>query len=173
MSNIGTGSEDRVIALKSGLPVIPERLLLAHARGEVLFICGAGISRPANLPDFRELVLDVYAILDSGVHAVISGLPRDACNLWEVNSPSLTERQMAEVKRFIVGDYDVVLGMLERRLDDQTRGDSRVRREVASRLRSGCPIMPTMWALRSTTSSLNSGAGRKGDTRPSRSRRLT
>jgi hypothetical protein len=41
------------------------------------------------------------------------------------------------VKRFIVGDYDVVLGMLERRLDDQTRGDSRVRREVANRLHGG------------------------------------
>ena len=47
------------------LPLIPERLLLAHARGEVLFICGAGISRPANLPDFRQLVLDVYGKLDT------------------------------------------------------------------------------------------------------------
>ena len=49
----------------------------------------------------------------------------------------LTERQTAEVQRFIIGDYDVVLGMLERRLDDQTRGDSRVRREVVNRLRLG------------------------------------
>ncbi|PDT29695.1 hypothetical protein CO660_12415 [Rhizobium sp. L9] len=49
----------------------------------------------------------------------------------------MTERQTAEVKRFIIGDYDVVLGMLERRLDDQTRGDSQVRRVVAERLRSG------------------------------------
>jgi hypothetical protein len=49
----------------------------------------------------------------------------------------LTDRKAAEVRRFIVGDYDVVLGMLERRLDDQTRGDSRVRREVVNRLRAG------------------------------------
>jgi hypothetical protein len=41
------------------------------------------------------------------------------------------------VKRFILGDYDVVLGMLERRLDNQTRGDSQVRRTVAAILRSG------------------------------------
>jgi hypothetical protein len=136
LSTTNTGSEDRVIALRSDLPPIPERLLLAHARGEVLFICGAGISRPADLPDFRELVLDVYGVLDKGVHTVLSGLPRGACNLWEAGFSSLTERQTAEVKRFIVGDYDVVLGMLERRLDDQTRGDSRVRREVANRLRS-------------------------------------
>ena len=137
MSINRAGSEDRVIALRSDLPVIPERLLLAHARGEVLFICGAGISRPADLPDFRDLVLDVYGVLDQGVHTVISCLPRDVCNKWEVDCSSLTERQAAEVKRFIVGDYDVVLGMLERRLDDRTRGDSSVRREVANRLRSG------------------------------------
>jgi hypothetical protein len=35
----------------------------------------------------------------------------------------LTDQQAAEVKRFIIGDFDVVLGMLERRLDGlQPRG---------------------------------------------------
>lgn len=44
-------SVDRVISLGEGLPAIPERLLIAHARGEVLFIVGAGVSMspPANL----------------------------------------------------------------------------------------------------------------------------
>jgi SIR2-like protein len=133
-SNNLVSIEDRVISLGPGLAAIPERLLLAHARGEVLFICGAGISRPA-LPDFRQLVLDIYQILDTGVHAVLNGLPHNACNQWQTDCADLTERQSAEVKRFIAGDYDVVLGMLERRLDNQTRGDSRVRREVANRLR--------------------------------------
>lgn len=134
---MGPDIEDRVISLGRGLTAIPERLLLAHARGEVLFICGAGISRPAGLPDFRELVIDVYARLDTSVHAVLAGLPAGMCNQWQVDCSGLTERQTAEVKRFIVGDYDVVLGMLERRLDDRTRGDSQVRREVAASLRSG------------------------------------
>jgi hypothetical protein len=111
--------------------------MLAHARGEVLFICGAGISRPAGLPDFRQLVLDVYEVLDGGVHAILGGLPRGSCNQWMTNCTGLTDQQSAEVRRFIAGDYDVVLGMLERRLDDKTRGDSRVRREVASRLSVG------------------------------------
>jgi hypothetical protein len=130
-------SEDRVISMGDGLAAIPERLLLAHARGEVLFICGAGISRPAKLPDFRQLVLDVYATLDTSTHSVLTGLPPGACNQWQANCAGLTDRQTAEVKRFIVGDFDVVLGMLERRLDDQTRGDSQVRRTVATILRSG------------------------------------
>lgn len=132
-----TAIEDRVIQLGSGLSAIPERLLLAHARGEVLFICGAGISRPAGLPDFRQLVLDVYAVLDTSTYSVLMGLPLGTCNQWQADCSGLTDRQTAEVKRFIVGDYDVVLGMLERRLDDQTRGDSQVRRTVAAILRSG------------------------------------
>ncbi|MBP0115091.1 MULTISPECIES: SIR2 family protein [Bradyrhizobium] len=129
--------EDRVISLGPGLAAIPERLMLAHARGEVLFVCGAGISRPANLPDFRELVIDVYKVLDAAVHAVLKDLPSSACNQWAADCKELSERQAAEVKRFIAGDYDLVLGMLERRLDNQTRGDSHVRREVAKRLRQG------------------------------------
>ena len=133
----GTVVEDRVIFLGPGSAAIPERLLLAHARGEVLFICGAGVSRPANLPDFRQLVIDVYRVLDAGVHAALADLPRDVCNQWQADCKGLTDRQYAEVRRFIAGDYDVVLGMLERRLDNQTRGDSRVRREVANCLRRG------------------------------------
>lgn len=135
--NDEVASEDRVIQLGPGLAAIPERLLLAHARGEVLFICGAGISRPAGLPDFRQLVLDIYAQLDASTHSVLAGLPCAACNQWQTDCAGLTDQQAAEVKRFIVGDYDVVLGMLERRLDNQTRGDSQVRRTVATILRSG------------------------------------
>ena len=134
-------AQDRVITLGPDLAAIPERLMLAHARGEVLFICGAGISRPAGLPDFRQLVLDVYQILDTGVYSVLSKLPRGACNQWEADCNALIDQQTAEVRRFIAGDYDVVLGMLERRLDDKTRGDSRVRREVA-RLLTGSTSRP-------------------------------
>lgn len=128
-------TEDRVVSLGPGLIAIPERLLLAHARGEVLFICGAGVSLPATLPDFRQLALDVYKVLDHGAHTILSQIPNGICNQWEMDCRTLTDRQSAEVRRFIAGDYDVVLGMLERRLDDLPRGDSRVRSEVAQRLR--------------------------------------
>jgi hypothetical protein len=125
-----------VIALGTGLPAIPERLLLAHARGEVLFIAGAGISQPAGLPDFRALVLRVYAQLDTAVHAVISGIPRSGCNHLGTDLSGLTNQQAAEVRRFVRGDYDVVLGMLERRIDGQSHDKSRVRQSVDSELRA-------------------------------------
>jgi NAD-dependent SIR2 family protein deacetylase len=128
--------EDRIISLGPELAAIPERLLLAHARGDVLFICGAGVSMSANLPDFRELVMGVYEALDSNVHAALYARQQQEHSHFETMCARLNVHQLAEVKRFAQGDYDVVLGMLERRLDNQTRGDSRVRREVTENLRS-------------------------------------
>ena len=132
-------TSDRVISLGSGLAAIPERLLLAHARGEVLFIAGAGISQPAKLPDFRDLVLSVYKQLDTAVHAVIVSIPRAVCNQWDADLTSLTNQQAAEVMRFIRRDYDVVLGMLERRIDGPSSGKSRVRQAVSNELRGVRP----------------------------------
>lgn len=128
-------TSDRVIPLGAGLAAIPERLLLAHARGEVLFIAGAGISKSAGFPNFRGLVLRVYEQLDTTVHAVISNVPTTAHNQWPTNLSGLNNQQAAEVKRFVGGDYDVVLGMLERRMEGRSHGKSRVRQAVASVLR--------------------------------------
>ena len=128
-------SSDRVISLGSTQVAVPERLLLAHARGEVLFIAGAGVSQPAGLPDFRGLVVQVYAIVDPVVHSVVSLIPRSEKNPQNVDLSMLTYRQAAEVTRFVSGDFDVVLGMLERRLDGKSHGASRVRQAIAKELR--------------------------------------
>ncbi|MDE0029013.1 MAG: SIR2 family protein [Deltaproteobacteria bacterium] len=122
----------RAVSLSPGLPEIPERLLLAHARGEVLFICGAGISRPAGLPDFRELVRDVYERLDASVYEILPKTPNRALDTTEPGWSKLRNNQKAEVKRFVAGEYDVVLGMLERRLDDQTHEKNKITSKVRS-----------------------------------------
>ena len=137
MTLMESNNNSRQISLGDGLPAIPERLLLAHARGEVLFICGAGISKPANLPDFRKLVLEVYQKLGDNVHHAIAGTSCDACDQREYGCANLTQGQNAEVKRFKQKDYDVVLGMLERRLDHKAQKDSSVRKTVVEILRTG------------------------------------
>ncbi len=116
--------EDREISLGEGLPKIPERLLRAHRNREVLFVCGAGVSVPSGLPEFRELAMKVYEALDPAVYGAIKDVPKGSCNLWEPNCESLNPNQVAEARRFVAGDYDVVLGMLERRLDGARTGES-------------------------------------------------
>ena len=51
-------------------PEIPERLLQAHEDGRVVFFCGAGISFPARLPGFSDLVDKLYATLGVAPNAV-------------------------------------------------------------------------------------------------------
>ncbi len=139
---------DRDIVLGQGLAPIPESLLLAHARGEVLFIAGAGVSRDAGLPDFRDLVVKVYEERDPTVHSVISkkrillriynSQNREVYSVISHNGqdpPELNASQKAEVERFQKGEYDVVLGMLERRLEGRENSRSPVRKEIGKILR--------------------------------------
>jgi hypothetical protein len=76
--------------VKNG-PDIPERLLEAHEDGQVVFFCGAGISPPAGLPDFKGLVKAIYEKLGT--------------------EPDPTESQAMENKQ-----YDTVVGLLENRV---------------------------------------------------------
>lgn len=41
-------------------PDIPTDLIDASIRGEVVFLCGAGVSLPAGLPNFQKLTLNVF-----------------------------------------------------------------------------------------------------------------
>ena len=122
---------DRSVTLGPGVVALPERLLLAHARGEVLFVCGAGVSMPAGLPNFESLVADVYRLLDQPAYEVIQELCADR-SAWHGDCRDLQAQQVAEVRQFAAREYDVVLGMLERRLDGPDDPASKVRSAVAS-----------------------------------------
>jgi hypothetical protein len=84
-------------------PDIPERLLQAHEDGRVVFFCGAGISYPARLPGFAELVADVYEALATTPNAV----------------------QQAAIK---AGQFDTAIGLLEAEI---VGGRETVRRTLA------------------------------------------
>ena len=142
----------RNIVLGQDLAPIPERLLLAHARGEVLFIAGAGVSRDAGLPDFRDLVVEVYKYeaLDLAVHSVISRVSSSNDNPEASDLSNLEDNQKAEVERFRKGEYDVVLGMLERRLEGEKNKGSLVRQAIGgiiSTKTTPAPIHRTLMRL--------------------------
>jgi hypothetical protein len=128
-------SEDRWVSLGGASPHIPERLLLAHSKGQVLFITGAGSSKPSRLPDFRGLVVQAYREIDAAVHGVLAAIPSSAGPDHKFPASGLTHKQLAEVKRFIRGEYDVVLGMLERRIDGMGGAARSVRGKLARLLR--------------------------------------
>jgi len=73
---------------------IPEALLDAHEEGRVVFFCGAGISYPAGLPDFKGLVDKIYELVG-------------------------TTRTPLEDEMYQRGQYDATLDLLERRLPGQ------------------------------------------------------
>lgn len=139
-------ADDSYVTFADNLPQIPEKLLLARDRGEVLFITGAGISRPAPslLPAFRELVVDVYDLLDAGLAAKLHDIlqleesARAAGTVarisWTDHASGLNAAQQAELRAFTDDEFDVVLGMLERRLDSGAANASSMRQAVIERL---------------------------------------
>lgn len=88
-------------------PDIPDALLHAHEEGSVVFFCGAGISYPAGLPDFKGLVKEIYRLNN-------------------------TEFLDIELDAFGHKQFDATLDLLERRLPGQRLA---VRRQLAEALR--------------------------------------
>lgn len=86
-----------------GGPDVPDRLIQAHEDGRVIFFCGAGISYPAGLPGFKELVKALYR--------------RMAIAPSPVQSAALKRKQ-----------YDTAIDLLER---DVVGGRALVRQHIA------------------------------------------
>jgi NAD-dependent SIR2 family protein deacetylase len=97
-------------------PDVPDALVAAQERGEVLFVCGAGVSHAAGLPLFRGLVEGVY---------------QDLGESWTAH---LDENAAMDTNA-----YDRVLRALERRLAATATGPgegmrARIRTAVQNRL---------------------------------------
>ncbi len=86
------------------------------------------MAKPARLPSFTGLVLRVYRQLRDPVLPFLEALAGEEVKLPK--GPPVTSDQKAEVKNFEREQLDVVLGMLERRIDGQQTEESRMRKAV-------------------------------------------
>lgn len=113
-----------LIYLEEDLPGLPEDLMLARDQGRVLFLTGAGVSAPApsNLPNFQGLVCEIARRLDARLGQAMDdwmkeqASPSNPPKAREEFMEGLDSRQCAEFKRFVSNEFDMVLGMLERRM---------------------------------------------------------
>jgi hypothetical protein len=102
-------------------PYIPDELIALQEKGDVVYICGAGVSKTIGLPTFRELVEHIYQ------------------ELRETWDPHLAEREVMREGGELAGQYDRVLRSLERRLgaSDLSRNQrmrERIRAVIRTRL---------------------------------------
>ena len=89
-------------------PDIPNELVAVQERGDIVFICGAGVSMTVGLPSFRKLVEDIYSDLGDG---------------WSSH--------VAEADGMDTKAYDRVVRSLERRLGgDDGKSVQRVREQI-------------------------------------------
>jgi hypothetical protein len=93
-------------------PDVPDRLLQAHEDGQVVFFCGAGISYPAGLPGFRDLVEQVYwrlkRLRDNTQAAAISAQQYDiAISLLEAETAGGRQAVRREIARVLTPQNQV------------------------------------------------------------------
>jgi hypothetical protein len=151
-------------------PAIPDDLLVARDAGDVIFFCGAGVSRHrAGLPDFIKLGGDVIDLLGAGERSLARKLFRRIADLDPINGVggliatdrifSLLEREFeqrdvqAAVSRAIKPAEDVDLSA-HKTLIDLSRGRDGTVRLVTTNFdllfeaaapgiaRSGPPLLP-------------------------------
>lgn len=105
-------------------PHIPDDLLEARDRGEVVFLCGAGVSRPAGMPGFLELARDVVQELKTQSSAPSLEL----LSLWEREDipeaarPSLD--QIFERLQIEYGPDEIELQIARRLMTNRGSNDS-------------------------------------------------
>jgi NAD-dependent SIR2 family protein deacetylase len=118
-------------------PDIPDALLQAHEDGQVVFFCGAGISYPAGLPDFKGLVDRIYDAV---------GTPQDP------KEKTAYERE----------EYDTTLNLLEKRI---TGGRRKVRDALIQVLQPGSDYLSHPGITDTHTALLELATSRNGNMR--------
>ena len=80
-------------------PHIPNRLLADHERGNVVFLCGAGVSVAAGLPNFEDLAKKLVDRLGAPVNATSRVLIERARQAKALGIPAPTDVVISQLQR--------------------------------------------------------------------------
>ena len=125
-------------------PNIPDELLEARDRGEVVFLCGAGVSYPAGMPTF--LGLAQYVIQELGTPL---GAPsREMLSIWDnCEIPEATRPSLDQIFNLLQLEYEVseIEYLIAKRLKTRPRTDVSTHRTILrlSRSADGRPQIVT------------------------------
>jgi hypothetical protein len=103
-------------------PAIPNDLIRKWRDGKVLFLAGAGVSRPAGLPLFKGLALDIYQHLNDGVHGALTNGEEDGQRERILTNDQLSAKQKIEAELFLDNQLDRLFAAMEARLDHDEGG---------------------------------------------------
>jgi hypothetical protein len=109
-------------------PVIPNELVKEWRDGRVLFLAGAGVSKPAGLPLFNGLALDMYEHLRDGVHGALTQGSSNGRRSRILTSDQLSPRQKIEAEFFLDNQLDRLFVAMEARLDHDESGRLKYRK---------------------------------------------
>lgn len=83
-------------------PDIPDRLLEARDKGQVVFLCGAGISMPSGLPNFVQLTGGVFDCLHVSAN---SPLRKSLMSLEDASKKTSNEMPLGHIFDTLYKDY--------------------------------------------------------------------
>jgi len=109
-------------------PVIPNPLIRKWRDGKVLFLAGAGVSKPAGLPLFRGLALDIYQHLNDPVHGALTGGQDEGGRDRILADEGLSAKRKVETEFFLDNQLDRLFAAMEARLDHDEHGRPTQRR---------------------------------------------
>jgi hypothetical protein len=103
-------------------PVVPNDLIRKWRDGKVLFLAGAGVSRPAGLPLFKGLALDIYKQLNDGVHGALANGRDKGRRDRLLAAAALSAKQKVEGELFLDNQLDRLFAAMEARIDQDENG---------------------------------------------------
>jgi SIR2-like domain len=111
-------------------PDIPNDLIRKWREGKVLFLAGAGVSVPSQLPLFEGLALSVYEVLNDSLFSTLKdarAIVHPEARKQFLEAAELSPDRQVEAGLFLDKQFDRFFSALEKRFDPDIKGRTKTR----------------------------------------------